>query len=163
MYKVKQKFKHNPPETYGDCQRTVLACLLEVPPDSIPNFGVYYGKDKEWEEALTNWLKSRGLDTIQTIYDGDLEKVLRTQKNINPGRYYMLCGVSANGTNHVVIGLDDQIVWDPAIDDSGIVGPSNQTGYYHVEFLVPRFMNAADHPPKFVQWFPCGVSDDLGS
>jgi hypothetical protein len=40
------------------------------------------------------------------------------------------------GTAHVVIALNDAIVWDPALDDSGIVGPADD-GYYWIEFLVP--------------------------
>lgn len=46
------------------------------------------------------------------------------------------CCAHRNGTAHVVIGLNDAIVWDPAQDDSGIVAPADD-GYYWIEFLVP--------------------------
>jgi hypothetical protein len=43
--------------------------------------------------------------------------------------------MSKNGCSHVVIAKGDQIVHDPAIDNSGIIGP-NDDGFYHVGFLL---------------------------
>lgn len=57
-----------------------------------------------------------------------------TMRNTNTGAYYMLSGLSANGANHIVICRNDEIMHDPAIDDSGIVGPMDN-GYYYVSFL----------------------------
>ena len=36
----KQMYRHNPPESFGDCHRTVYACLLGKPLESIPNSGI---------------------------------------------------------------------------------------------------------------------------
>lgn len=144
----KQLFSHNPPHSYGDCQRTVFACLLDMKPEDIPNFGIHIGNAAAWDIAVDDFLVSQNLYFTRVYYSGDigLEAVLRTQKLTNPGMYYMLVGESRNGVNHVVIGLNDKIIHDPSIDNSGIVGPC--TGeveadrMYCVEFLVPLFMRA---------------------
>lgn len=141
MIKQKQLFRHNPPETCGDCQRTVIACILDQAPEEIPNFGIHYEDGAQFKKALDEYLATRGLFLISFAYDISLEELQAYMKIAHPGVYYMLTGTSANGTHHVVIGLDDKIHWDPAIDDSGIVGPCN-TGYYWIEFLVPTFTKA---------------------
>ena len=66
-------------------------------------------------------------------------EVLTLMKAMNPGVYYMLSGESRTGCNHVVIALDDEIVWDPSLDDSGIIGRCDD-GFTWVEFLVPASM-----------------------
>lgn len=145
MIRHKQLFKHSPPDTYGDCQRTVYACLLDIPVEDVPHFGELYWDDPDlyvWSRETERWLNSRGLSETQVVFDDpNLENILKTQANTNPGRYYMLTGMSRNETNHVVIGLDDKIVWDTSIDDSGIVKPRSD-GYYVISWLVPLFMKA---------------------
>lgn len=136
MLRFKQKFLHNPPHSYGDCQRTAFACLLERDPETIPNFGQWYYDQARWEAEMDQWLARNQMSIIRVIYDCSLADVLKTQKNSNPGHYYFLSGKSKNGVGHVVIGLDDKIIWDPALDDSGIVSPFDD-GYYYIEFLVP--------------------------
>lgn len=136
----KQAFRHKPEEgQHGDCHRTVIACLLDLPRDSVPNFGVYYGDPDAFHKAERSFLKSRGLAPVSVGYNGTLEDVLRTMGAVNPTAYYILGGTSKTGFGHSVIGLGGKIVWDPHPDDVGIVGPMSD-GIYWVSYLVPGYM-----------------------
>lgn len=141
-----QRFLHNPPHTYGDCQRTVFACILDMEPEQIPNFGEHYEDEESWNMAQDAWLKKMGLSMIRIWYQPPLENLLATMKASNPGHYYLLSGVSARGTRHVVIALDDKIIHDTAIGSTnpadGIVAPYDTEGLYCVEFIVPAFHKA---------------------
>ena len=137
----KQLYRHNPPESFGDCHRTVYACLLGKPLESIPNFGEYLIPE-ERHAAENQWLAEQGLREVNFAFDSSLEHIFEVMKNCNPGIAYMLSGTSKNGTNHVVIAMDDAIIWDPAQDNSGIIGPCdmndpNFPSYYWVSFLIP--------------------------
>lgn len=140
----KQLNKHNPPEIHGDCLRTVWACILDMRPEEIPNFGeLSHDPELRFKEE-TKWLAARGLREVRFAFASPLEHVFEVMKNCNPDMVYMLSGTSANGCNHVVLAMNDQIVWDPAQDNSGIIGPCDmhtkpaEEAYYWVEFLVPR-------------------------
>lgn len=137
MLKLKQRFRHNPPETYGDCRRTTLACLLDLPLDEVPHLAPLYWEDSfKWREAENAWLRSIGYTMISSAFDGSLDDVLMTQKNINFNIYYLLGGNSKNECGHAVIGCNDEIIWDPSLDESGIIGPMDD-GFYWIEHLVP--------------------------
>ena len=138
MIPHKQLFRHDPDSgVYGDCFRTTLACLLDLAPADVPHFmdGVDSGKDGT--EAANKWLAQRGLTLISIPYQGELEQILSTIAQLNPGIHYLLCGKSRTGCNHSVICRGDQIVWDPSLDDAGIVGPADH-GIYWVDFLAVR-------------------------
>lgn len=134
----KQLFRHDPERgVYGDCYRTVLACFLDLDHDQVPHFAALYWNDSTaWAKAAKEFLAQYGLVEISVVYDGSmsLDSLLSWVGWANPGMYYMLSGRSRNGTDHVVIGLNGSIVWDPATDDSGIVGPGSD-GYYRIDYL----------------------------
>lgn len=143
----KQKHYHRPEEgEYGDCHRTCLANLMGVDRDSVPNFGEHYGDSEKFFEAERQWLLSQGLATVQVGYDGSLslQQVLDTMGALNPGIYYLLGGTSASGVGHSVIGLGNRIVFDPSLNDSGIVGPM-EDGRYWIQFLVPARVHLEPH------------------
>lgn len=134
----KQLYKHNPPESYGDCSRTVIACILNLSPSEVPNFSEGLGPNtgEQQHERTLEWLRTQGYAMYETVFDCDLQTVLNYHRQLNPDIYYMLTGKSKNGTGHVVVCKNDEIVWDPAIDDSGIVGPADD-GLYWVSVLIP--------------------------
>lgn len=139
MIQQKQKFKHEPEiGHYGDCDRTSLACILEIPRDNVPNWAEkYWGDCSTWAAERKAWLKSIGYALASMYYkDCSLDELLNYVGHFNSDVYWLLTGCSKNGTNHVVICLGDKIVWDPAIDNSGIVGPTDE-GFFYVEFIVP--------------------------
>lgn len=134
----KQKFRHKPDEgIFGDCARTVLACLLELPRDDVPHF-YEVENDPDFHAKMDRWLADRGLDRISIVFNGDqtVEEVLRSVSFLNPCLRFQLMGTSKTGCNHVVICKDGKIDHDPSINNSGIVGPCND-GFYWIEFLTP--------------------------
>jgi hypothetical protein len=136
----KQRFRHRPEEgTYGDCHRTCIAALLGMDRDEVPHWGVHFADGDRFEAEARAFLASKGLRDIRIpIYaEEEPQQALNWMSRNNPGTYYLLTGKSRNGTNHVVICRNAEIVWDPALDDSGIVGSCEGSGWYWAEILAP--------------------------
>lgn len=130
----KQLFRHKPDQgIYGDCYRTAIACLLDLPPSDVPH--VYDGRDDAIGKArMESWLSSHGKILIDVAYADSVQTVLSLHEHRYPSLHWILSGISANGCNHVVICRGGQIVHDPAQDDSGIVGPCDD-GHVWTTFL----------------------------
>lgn len=134
MTPYKQLFRHNPAEgVYGDCARTAVACLIDVHPSEIPHEHRQHA-DGEQRALIESWLRPRGYAIGFLGMPCDPEHMMQVMKVSNPGMYYMLSGTSRTGVAHVVICKDDEIVWDPSLDDAGIIGrcPDDLT---YIEFL----------------------------
>jgi len=138
MIKHTQRFRHRPEEgIYGDCHRTCIACLLDLEPEEVPNFGEYYGDSEAFFKAEAVFLSSKGLVSVQIPYDCTLKDLLNIQGGLNPNAFYILGGKSQSGVNHSVIGHGGEIYHDPSITQAGIVEPCTD-GYYWISFLVPK-------------------------
>ena len=135
----KQKHPDHDPDkgVWGDCYRTVLACLLRCDLDEIPNFSdpaVY----KEFASgnfggAIDEWLGQRGLRRVTVAfpqvhnYEHPVNEVDHITRHFNTtavgkNGYWLLVGRSTRGTNHIVICKAGEIIHDPS--DTGIVGPA---------------------------------------
>lgn len=144
----KQLHRHDPAAgVYGDCCRTVYACLLDKHPSEVPHFAERHWNDLEaGQRAEDEYLESQGLRLIRIVYPGDestLSRVHAWAKYWMPGMYYVLSGTSRNGTDHVVICCDGEIIHDPAQDDSGVVGPCSDGNYWVYLFASSRFARSA--------------------
>lgn len=137
MRRQKQLFRHDSDNgIWGDCYRTAIACILDLDREEVPHF---YDNDADGEQgraATQEWMQARGLYLIEfaVVANDDLGAALHGISSMNPGLPFLLSGVSANGCNHVVVCLDGEIVHDPAIDNSGIVGPQDD-GCYWLMFI----------------------------
>ncbi|MCF1471177.1 hypothetical protein FS763_04450 [Agrobacterium vitis] len=132
-----QLFRHDPENgVYGDCFRTVIACLLKKKPEDVPHFcnGPDDGKTDVRVEA---YLRPQGYVLLCTLYDGDLDldHLMQIGKQNSRGLHWLLTGRSRSGCNHVVICKDDQIIHDTSLNKSGIIGPAS-SGFYYIEWLV---------------------------
>lgn len=137
MIPVTQRFKHDPDNgVWGDCHRAVIASLLELPIDEVPHFCDQGKKISGPDTDDRQWLRSRGLTPINMAFPGTttLDDVLTTVENCNPGLLFILGGTSRNGTGHSVVAGRGEILHDPSIDQSGIVGPM-EDGLWWVTFL----------------------------
>lgn len=140
MKPQKQLFRHRPKDgIYGDCHRTAIAIVLDMDAKDVPHFmhgGVSGDEAADLAEA---WLNERGIATINVVYGGQLpvSDVLATVDlyNRRSRPVFLLTGKSCNGTGHVVVCSDGKIACDPALDDSGIVGPCDD-GFYWVTFFA---------------------------
>lgn len=135
----KQRYLHKPEENiYGDCCRTSVACLLDIHPEEVPHWGHPDVCDsKKWNEFREEWLRLNYCTSMVAIplLLETKEEALHFMKQLNPDIYYLLSGKSKTGVNHVVICLNDKIVHDPSINESGIIGPCND-GFFWVSLLV---------------------------
>lgn len=143
MTPQKQLFTHNPPTSIGDCERTAIACLLDLPVTSVPHFGALHWDDSTaFKSAEDAYLLSVGYSRVQIPYNDDLDSVLGSMRYCASNVYYLLSGTSLTGVNHAVICLNDRIVWDPSTVDSGIIAPCSD-GHYWVTLLIP--LNLTSH------------------
>lgn len=149
LLKHKQEFKHDPDNgLYGDCWRTVVACLLGLPRGEVPH--VCDGPDDGLAtKRMRDFLASRGCAMIQIPIPGevDLDTVLTAAASYSGGLHYALMGTSKTGCNHVVICKDDAIVHDTSLTDSGIVGPSSD-GFWWLEWYVSAPRIVSDDPSQ---------------
>jgi hypothetical protein len=133
----KQRFRHNPSAgVYGDCHRTAIACMLDLDAEQVPHFGEGGPEAVEFHARVGDFLKGMDLRAVNVIFACSLAEVLEHQKAMNPGVLYLLGGTSRNGTGHTVVGCGGEIVCDPSIDDSGIVGPMDD-GFIWITYLIP--------------------------
>lgn len=137
MTPLKQRFGHRPADgVWGDCHRAAIASILDLPLDEVQHFGDGGPDGQEFDRRVRDWLWKRGLVPVSMVYNAKLEDVFVCMKSMNPGIYYLLGGASATGVDHTVVGLEDRIVHDPSMNDSGIIGPCESDGLYWVTFLA---------------------------
>ncbi len=130
MKPVQQRYRHNPPESYGDCHRAVIASLLELELDAVPHFGDGLPPGPEFKRRVVDFLKTKDLIEVAVGFICDIDHIYSVMKTANPGAFYILGGQSNNGVNHSVVCFEDKIVHDPSIDQSGIVGPCDDGAYW---------------------------------
>ena len=143
MTPYKQLHRHRPADgQIGDCWRTCIGCLLDLPPVEVPHFVEPHLDDGPAATAFARrWLASRGFGLIQFAYTGTLQGILDAQAAVNPNTYFMLGGESRSGVLHSVIARNASIEWDPHPDEVGVIGP-DKDGLYWLEFLVPSLIVA---------------------
>lgn len=134
----KQLHRHDPDNgIYGDCLRAVVASMLGLDVEDVPHEHRQMTMDESCQ-LLDKWLLKQGVHRIGVgLVASSVEDALTMGSAWSNGVPYMFTGSSKNGTNHVVIAQGDKIIHDPALDDSGIVGP-NDVGQYIVEWLIRR-------------------------
>lgn len=138
----KQANLHDPDNgVWGDCYRTVLACLLDMERDDVPHY-VNTLDSARWvtdiQPKYDDWLAERGVQELAISYTSDsVEGILELQGNMLCSKYpCQLIGMSATQVNHVVIVADGTIIHDPSRNDSGIIGPTTE-GVYWLVWLIP--------------------------
>lgn len=138
MQKQKQLNKHDPENgVYGDCFRTSIACVLNMDAIDVPHYHSNNIPDGSTQVVeFRKWLASNGFGLFEICLSGELENILAHIKSTNPDEYYLLSGESSVGTDHIVICHGDKIVWDTSTQDSGIVGPRKNDGYYWISVLT---------------------------
>lgn len=142
MTPQKQLYRHDPDNgVYGDCWRTAIACLLDLPPEDVPHMHVDSGVPNmaEQDRRMNEFLASRGLMLIGVPFPGEmtLETLLAAVEVYSSGTRALLTGKSRTGCNHIVVLHQGAIEWDPAQTDSGIIAPADD-GYWWVNWLGAR-------------------------
>lgn len=138
-----QTIKHDPDNgQWGDCYRTALGCLLDMPPWAVPHF--CDGADPDWAKARDLWLDDNLLMVVYLNITADtLDQVLEIADSYVPtGCHYILTGLSGRDVNHSVIALARTIVHNPAAHwhggDDTLIGPCPETGSWEMEYIVGK-------------------------
>ena len=135
----KQLYRHDPDNgVYGDCQRTAIACLLDRRPEDVPHFMEDGVLPEVADKRIDDWLTMLNLKMIFVPFQGELADVMDMQARFMPGLHYLLVGKSRTGVGHVVVCKDRDIVHDPSQNDSGIIGPCEESGMYWIQYLGAR-------------------------
>lgn len=148
----KQTYSHDPDNgVFGDCARTCLAALLELPNESVPHFLWDNPSGELFNSRLDTWLATQGLVRVIVTFPKEVtfEQLMNYQAHMNPKTYVCLVGQSAIGCNHIVITLDGKIVMDPA--GSGIVGPCDD-GFWYCETYQPIRFSTKSVTKADVEW-----------
>lgn len=138
-----QAFRHRPDEgLVGDCYRTCVACIIGLDRDEVPHQHRLTDDDFSQVEWMRQWLLTRGYALTLMPFQATPAEVLQTMKRWAPTTPYILTAMSSNDVGHCVVCLGDQIIHDPSIDSSGIVGPL-EDGWTWIEMISPLFKAAA--------------------
>lgn len=127
MTPVDQEFIHDPDNgLIGDCQRAVIASLLDLDISEVPHFlkiamerdGTHGGY---WDD-LQLWLGARGFAWLEVASGSALWGTREF------GVYHEIAGPSprGNGTWHAVVGCDGVIVFDPHPSRAGLAGDPSE-------------------------------------
>ena len=121
MKPADQEFTHQPEiGQHGDCQRAVIASLLELPICEVPHFlQLSDGDPSDYWERVQTFCRTHGYAYLSVPArsgaicfgdDGDL--------------YHEISGPSprGNGLSHAVVGCNGQIVFDPHPSRAGLSG-----------------------------------------
>jgi len=141
IIKHTQLLRHDPDNgIYGDCWRATVASLLRLPVEAVPH--VCNGPDDgKASERMRAYLDSQNCALIQIPFNGEmsLDQILDYvgSVSVSGGMHWCLMGTSRTGCNHVVICKGSEIVHDPSITQSGIVGPASD-GLWWAEWVVQR-------------------------
>lgn len=128
-----------PPEKQrGNCLSAVVASLLELSIEEVPNFvqdHVNHEGDPEWDwwTRLHNFVREQGfrlryLRAVET--PGVVDREDSAFADPEPGEFYTVSGVSPRNPaiNHIVIYQDGRLVHDPY---PGAAGLARITDMYH--------------------------------
>ena len=117
---------------HGDCYRTVLASIFEVPLETLPaDLGWRRFKDPQ---GFRKWLRPWGFDYAIVEWDRpDLKPVPWPGA---AGTWHLLGGASPRSGNHATVGKDGQLIWDPHPARTGLL-----PGYGNADIFLP--LNAA--------------------
>ena len=114
----------------NDCFATSIACILERPPDTLPNFCFL---DDNWPEATNEWLARLGLFYMDVKVGDDIRDNL-----MKFWGWHVISGDGPRGHRHSVVGRQGQIVYDPHFEHSGLLGEPDDWEYGFLISLKPQ-------------------------
>lgn len=131
MIPVDQEFIHAPEKKqYGDCQRAVIASLLNLPISAVPHFLQEANGDAViYWETLQAFVRSYGFVYLTMparagqAFFGDEGEVFHEIAGPSP---------RGNGVSHAVVGCNGQIVFDPHPSRAGLLGDSETWEYSYL-------------------------------
>ncbi|MCJ1709259.1 hypothetical protein [Microbacterium sp. VKM Ac-2923] len=99
-------FVNDPRGIPGDCMRTAVASLMDLPTEAVPHF-VLFDAPGAWFQVFTLWLRGRGL-TIRPMRGEDVDQPC------------LAIGMSPRDVEHVVVWGPNGMIHDPHPSRDGI-------------------------------------------
>jgi len=134
MTPVTQEFLHKPEiGQYGDCQRAVIASLLDLPIEKVPHFlQDANGDSNQYWQNLQKFLLGRGFVWLTV---NAREWAFHGVNGEDTKIYHEIAGPSprCGGVSHAVVGCNGKIVFDPHPTALGLIGDMKDWGF---SFLV---------------------------
>lgn len=141
----KQLFTHDPENgQHGDCWRTCVACLLDIPCEAVP----HVHKDmspEQWREwtilALDEFSHVAITMAITPGEDGSpstMEEAAKFAWKYCAPIPFILSGLSPRSVNHAVVVYTPDFIHDPSQQGGGLIGPCEPTGYWMAEYIVRK-------------------------
>ena len=116
----------------GDCQRAVLASLMDLPIAEVPHFAQLAAESKDssysfWA-AVYDFCESRGY-----VYKPHVMLIYHLREGVD--LYHQISGPSprGNGVWHAVVGLNGEVFFDPHPSRAGLAG--NPLTWHHSVLL----------------------------
>ena len=109
---------------FGDCERTAFACLLDKHPSEVPHW-MESGDTDEGNRLYREWLDEEGIVVMEIGFSQPetfAEAMAHASQFYPEGFPFLLAGQSPRAL-HVVIVQDGEMLWDPAPQDDGLIGP----------------------------------------
>lgn len=135
-----QLISHNPPAKWGDCWRTCIAMILDLPAEEVPHFLDDGGTNEDGLKRAREWLQNRGLDIV--YFEMPADSLKEHIDFMFGGAHYIMSGMSNNYKEacHCVVAKGHfQMVWDPSLlRDGNPPKPHKETNTYSIEFIVKR-------------------------
>ena len=110
----------------GDCWRTALACLLEIPRDDVPHFAYDYPKGNEWWHRSVSWVKQQRPGwTLSAWGPGNWPFYADHVSHDAPDRVLVTGGSPRGDWSHVVLvdARTGDLAWDPFPGGEGVLQP----------------------------------------
>lgn len=130
---------HDPPRSYGDCYRTCVAALLDLPADDVPHVFSHGQDGPTAHAAMGAWLAARGQRLIWMAFGATttLDEICTTIEAYNPGLPAIIGGLSRPGCGHFVVAQHGVVACDPAPGshkEAPLIGPHDD-GMWVVCFI----------------------------
>lgn len=114
---------------FGDCQRAVIASLLELPLSEVPHFLQETGDNNlQFWTAIQTFLAKRGLLHVSF---SKFDAAFYTETYGTPAIYHEISGPSPRGKGlwHCVVGCNGKLVHDPHPSKAGLAGDPSEWEY----------------------------------
>lgn len=133
MKPLKQTILQDPDNgLYGNCFQAVIASLLELPMDAVPNF-LEGPTPTNWKTETNEWLSARGLVYFEVKLQAPWAEAFPGVS----GLYHEMSGPSPRNkdASHSVVGRDGEVYFDPHPSDMGLDGLMEDWQY---GFIIPK-------------------------
>lgn len=135
-------------EDAGDCFATALGCILEVPPEQIPDFFGPIEDRKETDECYSHFWDR--VDDFLRPFDLHFLEITVPPQGFWQERYlgfHTISGMGPRGCRHCVVGYQGEPIWDPHPTHAGLLPNSGEvlkegekSEHWEIGVLCRRFV-----------------------